>query len=655
MHNRFATGVTIVLGTLVASALGILVTLATSDLDRWPGWLRPFHQWAWWTILALIAAACLLAVWERRRHGGGAGRTGGTKVEISNSTVSTVVVDSNEPTQGGDVHVVVVESTVGEVRITVTNQQASDPLPRIHGIVSEPIGRTREADMLLDRLRFRPDRSPIYVITGPPGVGKSTLAHFVANKLAQDYPHGQLTMQLSQPAGQQASQRQPDADELLGTMLAALGAPETDAARDQRLQDRYLREFGRDGPRRVLLLLEGAQTAEQVLPLRPPNGCAAIITSQHALPVLERDAMIPVLRLDTLSLWRSLAFLDRRIGRKRVARAPLATLRLAKACNGFPSALGAVSSGFTTASGEHRSVRHAMDLLREGVTEGLPEIEAAFAIGLEACERRQRKMFQVLGAAERPTIETAAAAAALGLPFEDASHQLRALADASLLQAVGPDRWQLHQLVRPYAEKQAGRLGDNELKEIKENLRAYEQARALVRDSPKERHEVRAWLQVERTDTDDVLKGVAKAVLDLAQAGLEGLASLLIEVISLNPRSRYALGTAIQVRAFADAQGQHDLVDRVDAWTRRHHPGSPLPRLTPAMIDDPGPQDSEGSWTLHVSGFQPGEAATLTVDGRHTRHTADAGGEFTCTFLPQKPCHVIAVGDAGSWVERFFC
>jgi hypothetical protein len=32
-------------------------------------------------------------------------------------------------------------------------------------------------------------------------------------------------------------------------------------------------------------------------------------------------------------------------------RAPLATLRLAKACNGFPSALAAVSSGFTTPSG----------------------------------------------------------------------------------------------------------------------------------------------------------------------------------------------------------------------------------------------------------------------------------------------------------------
>jgi ATPase subunit of ABC transporter with duplicated ATPase domains len=100
-------------------------------------------------------------------------------------------------------------------RITVTNQPASDPLPRIHGIASKPIGRTQEIALLPDRLRFRPDRIPIYVITGPPGVGKSTLAHFVANTLAvEDYPDGQLTMQLSQQAGEQVLPLRPPSERM---------------------------------------------------------------------------------------------------------------------------------------------------------------------------------------------------------------------------------------------------------------------------------------------------------------------------------------------------------------------------------------------------------------------------------------------------------
>jgi hypothetical protein len=642
VRNRFATGVTIVLGTLVASALAIVVTLVTSDLDRWPGWLRPLRPWAWWTILVLIAAACVLTVWERGRQEGRASPQVPRQDRPAPAAAGSAWV--------GDVHIVVVNSTVGDVTITVRDQPAAHP-PRIHGITSEPIGRTSEIALLLEWLRYRRDRGPVVVITGPPGVGKSTLAQFVANTLAvDDYPDAQLAVQLSEPAGQ----RPPGADELLRTMVAALD-PEGRTAGDQGLQRRYLRAFGSD---RVLLLLEGAQTAEQVLPLRPPNACAAIITSQHALPELERDAMVHVLRLDTLSLWRSVAFLDHRIGRRRVARAPLATLRLAKACNGFPSALAAVSSGFTAPSGRFRSVRQAMDLLRQRIGDGLPEIEAVFALGLESCERRQRKMFQVLGLAGPRTVETAAAAAAAGVPFDDAAHQLRALADASLLQAVGPDRWRVQELVRSYAGKLAGRLGPFERDEIHRRLAGYDQARALVRDSPREPREARAWLQRTRPRTDVLLRAVAEDVLDLSQAALDGLASLLIEVISADPRSRHASGTASRVRAFAVKQHRQDLVDRVDDWTRRERPILPMPRPSPPpVVEDPPPRNARDAWSFQVGGFQPGEPATLTVDGQHTEHAAaDAGGAFTCTLLlPQPPCHAVAVGDWGSRAEGLFC
>jgi tetratricopeptide (TPR) repeat protein len=44
--------------------LGIAVTLATTEPAKWPGWLRPYHRWGWWAILALLLAAAGLAAWQ---------------------------------------------------------------------------------------------------------------------------------------------------------------------------------------------------------------------------------------------------------------------------------------------------------------------------------------------------------------------------------------------------------------------------------------------------------------------------------------------------------------------------------------------------------------------------------------------------------------
>jgi tetratricopeptide (TPR) repeat protein len=64
VRARFVTAVVVALGALVAGALGIAVTLATSDSAKWPAWLRPYHRWGWWAVLVLFGAATILAVWQ---------------------------------------------------------------------------------------------------------------------------------------------------------------------------------------------------------------------------------------------------------------------------------------------------------------------------------------------------------------------------------------------------------------------------------------------------------------------------------------------------------------------------------------------------------------------------------------------------------------
>jgi len=51
-------------GALITGALGIGLTLVSSDADKWPLWLRPYHRWGWWAILTLLLAAVVLAVWQ---------------------------------------------------------------------------------------------------------------------------------------------------------------------------------------------------------------------------------------------------------------------------------------------------------------------------------------------------------------------------------------------------------------------------------------------------------------------------------------------------------------------------------------------------------------------------------------------------------------
>jgi tetratricopeptide (TPR) repeat protein len=71
VRARFVTAALFALDAVVVGALGIAVTLATSDSAKWPAWLRPYHHWDWWAVLVLLVVAAILAVWQftRQPHG----------------------------------------------------------------------------------------------------------------------------------------------------------------------------------------------------------------------------------------------------------------------------------------------------------------------------------------------------------------------------------------------------------------------------------------------------------------------------------------------------------------------------------------------------------------------------------------------------------
>ncbi|MGK8524685.1 DUF4062 domain-containing protein [Nocardia asteroides] len=133
----------------------------------------------------------------------------------------------------------------------------------------------------------------IGIVSGPPGVGKSTLAVWVAHALRADFPDGQLYLDLRGYSALPAATAYEALDRFVRTLDdTAQGDPELD---EERLAQRYRALL--EG-QRVLVVIDNALTPEQVRPLLPPRCCATVITSRSPLSglVVRDNAVRLVLR-----------------------------------------------------------------------------------------------------------------------------------------------------------------------------------------------------------------------------------------------------------------------------------------------------------------------------------------------------------------------
>ncbi|MFG1608403.1 BTAD domain-containing putative transcriptional regulator [Actinoplanes sp. NPDC049265] len=113
--------------------------------------------------------------------------------------------------------------------------------------------------------------TPLILLTGPPGSGKTTLAVHAAHRLKPDYPDGQFFVHLRQPAGA-----------LLDRLLRGLGLPREDIPAD--LDERMALWRSTIACRRVLLVLDDAQTRDQIWPLLPAGAGSLTLITARARP-----------------------------------------------------------------------------------------------------------------------------------------------------------------------------------------------------------------------------------------------------------------------------------------------------------------------------------------------------------------------------------
>jgi tetratricopeptide (TPR) repeat protein len=437
----------------------------------------------------------------------------------------------------------------------VTTYVAPHDLP---APVTPYLGRAADLARLDEALRAAQDGSGprVVLITGPAGVGKTSLAVAWAHTAAEQHADGQLYVDLR---GYDVGRARTPAA-AVESVLRRLGAEPSAIPRELAERAALLRSLLAD--RQALLVLDNAFSADQVWPLLPGSrSCFVVVTSRDSLPALVARAGARRVDLHRLAEADAEALLVTLIGPQAQAE-PDTVRALAKRCAYLPLALRVAAERVTrdpdaplavqVARFDRRSAR--LDLLGAGGDEQT-DVRSVFSWSRRRLSEPAGTLFELLGLSPAREIEVAAAAALLGRGPSTGAAAVDELVLAHLVEQR-VDVIGLHDLLRDYVLELAARRPEAERRAARRRLfdhyvdvtrRATER---VFTDA--DTGDARAWLDRHRAP----LLAVARSAANDSPAHCLEMAALLhpyLEVCGYYGEATALQRTAVEVAQRVDA------------------------------------------------------------------------------------------------------
>jgi tetratricopeptide (TPR) repeat protein len=310
----------------------------------------------------------------------------------------------------------------------------------------------RDALATLDTLLTEHGTVAISAIAGTAGVGKTALAVHWAHRAAEEFPDGQLYVDLR--GYDQGEPRRPG--DVLGGFLRALGVEGGGVPHDA--EERAARFRTALAGRRVLVLLDNARSAEHVRGLLPGTpGCVVMVTSRDALAGLVARDGARRIDLDLLPEEDCVRLL-RVLLDARVDADPLAAVELTRHCARLPLALRVAaelvrsreSTTITEVTADLADARRRLDLL-DADGDVRTAVRTVFAWSYRQLPARAAELFRLLPVNPGPDIDVHGAAALAGADPPAAARLLDVLLRAHLVVGHGHGRYAMHDLLSTYA------------------------------------------------------------------------------------------------------------------------------------------------------------------------------------------------------------
>ncbi|MGW4566107.1 BTAD domain-containing putative transcriptional regulator [Streptomyces sp. NPDC004561] len=330
-------------------------------------------------------------------------------------------------------------------------RQAPDAPRMLPYDLSDFVGRERELALLLEGARRCEQRgrgARVVAIDGMGGVGKTSLAVRAAYLLADEYPDGQLFIDLrgyapdEQPVGLAPA---------LGMLLRGLGIP-MEQIPDDEVGRTTLWQSALAG-RRLLILIDNAADAGVVRGLLPTSpGCLVLVTSRARLVELDGAEWVAV---DVLAPRESRILVGELLGAEAAAADPETAAELARLCGHLPLAMRIAAARLRNRRqwtlpylvARLRDENRKLDELSSGERGVAATLRLSYQVLPEDC----RASFRILSLHPGNEIDVNSAAALLDLDVWDAEDHLEKLLDAQLLQQPELGRYTYHDLVRSFS------------------------------------------------------------------------------------------------------------------------------------------------------------------------------------------------------------